>query len=91
MSVVWLTTESLEKYVKYDANPGDVCVSYDAYYDYHYIFVCNKYNIGENANPYWTRFEHFEKELMINQFKNMSLEEKINLLIDDYIERKCKK
>ena len=91
MSVVWLTPESLDKYVKYEASPEDVCVSYDAYYDYHYIFVCNKDNIGKNANPYWTRFEYFEEELMRNQFKNMSLEEKINLLIDDYIERKCKK
>lgn len=76
--------EELTNFVHNIAQVGDVATSYNAETKRRYIYFCTKGNIGKDVNPIWMMVD--ERAMYKNYFKNMSLEEKVNFLIDNYIQ-----
>lgn len=80
--------EELENFILTDASAGDIAMAYDPVRDRNYVYICNSQNIGQNAPSYpaWTLLD--EEYLLKKEFKNMSLEDKVDFLIHDYIMRR---
>jgi len=73
----------LANFVHNKAIPGDIAYSYDAITERHYIYYCTTENIGKDVTPYWAITD--KKEMIRERLKSMSLEEKIDFLIERLI------
>lgn len=82
--------DGLKKFVHSTASAGDIAIAYDEMRDRRFWYICTKDNIGEDIEPYWMDERIITKMILENKFGNMTMEEKIDLLMDDYIERKYK-
>lgn len=79
-----MSPSKLDDFVHNKASVGDILISYDAVHNRRLIYFCNEKNIGKDIHPFWISFD--EKELLRNQLRNMTLEEKVDFLLDKYIE-----
>ena len=70
----------LTNFVHNIAISGDIAYSYDAQTERRYIYFCTTENIGKDANPYWIMYD--EKAMLRERLKTMSLEEKIDFIIE---------
>lgn len=84
LKVYAMLPDELTNFVHNIAQAGDVATSYNAMTKRRYIYFCTKDNIGKDVNPVWMMVD--EREMYKNYFKNMSLEEKVDFLIDKYIQ-----
>lgn len=93
LQVVSLSSEQLIDYVHNKAKSGEILTTYDRTLEKRYVYFCNEENIGKNANPYWVMIdEHFlYKKQLEMLFENMTLEEKIDFLIEKYIDKEIMK
>lgn len=81
--------EQLDDFVRNTARAGDVAVAYDNATRRRYMYFCTEDNIGKGANPVWIAVD--ERWIIENRLKSMTLEEKVDFLIDQYIENElCK-
>lgn len=83
--VYYIGVNQLFDFVRDIAEPGDIAMSYDALTESRYIYFCTHENIGEEVNPLWTMYD--EKAILRERVKHMTLEEKIDFLVDKFIER----
>ena len=74
----------LEDFVHNKAQAGDVATTYDSTTKSRYIYFCGPNNIGKDINPIWMMVD--EKQMMKSMFENMTLEQKVDFLIDKYIQ-----
>ena len=84
-NIIIIFQEQLDDYVRNKAKPGDVLISRNKYTDEQYMYFCNKDNIGKYAMPRWVSGKLVNKFILEAQFKDMTLEEKVDFLIDEYI------
>lgn len=73
----------LNDFVHNKAQAGDIAIAYDSPTNKKYMYFCTEDNIGKDVRPVWMMVD--EKEMLKNMFKNMTLEEKVNFLIEEYI------
>lgn len=74
----------LTDFVHNKAQVGDIATTYDSVTNRRYIYFCTPDNIGKDINPTWMMVD--EKAMLKNMFENMTLEEKVNFLINKYIQ-----
>lgn len=84
LKVYVMSPDELDNFVHNIAQAGDVATSYNAMTKRRYMYFCTRDNIGKDVNPVWMMVD--EREMYENYFKNMSLEEKVDFLIDKYIQ-----
>ena len=75
----------LEDFVHNKAKPDDILTAYDHYLDRHYYYLCTDDNIGKNVSPSWMTSTNFLRTTLIEKFKKMTLDEKVDFLIEEYI------
>ena len=75
----------LDDFVRNKARPDDILTAYDHYLDRYYWYLCTEDNIGKNVNPCWMTNTDFLRTTLIEQFKKMTLDEKVDFLIKEYI------
>lgn len=80
--------EELKNFILTDASAGDIAIAYTPECDRNYVYICNSQNIGPNAPscPAWTLLD--EERLLNKAFEYMSLEDKVDFLINDYLMRR---
>lgn len=88
-TVYAMSPDKLDDFVHNKASVGDILMSYDAVRNRRLIYLCNEKNIGKDIYPVWMAFD--EEELLRNQLRNMTLEEKVDFLLDKYIENEISK
>lgn len=81
--------EQLVDFVRNTAQAGDIATTYDSKTKRRYVYFCNEKNIGKDINPAWMMID--ERWMLKNRFKSMTLEEKIDFLIDKYIDDELNK
>ena len=81
--IYYMLPEQLITFVHNIAIPGDIAYSYDAKTERHSVYFCTTENVGEDVNPYWMITD--ERAMLRERLKTMSLEEKIDFLIDRII------
>ena len=81
--------EQLVDFVRNTAQVGDIATTYDSETKRRYMYFCNEKNIGKDINPSWLMID--ERLMLKNRFKSMTLEEKIDFLIDKYIDDELNK
>lgn len=74
----------LKNFVQNIAQPGDIAMSHHRETKRTYIYICTKENIGKNIEPAWTMVD--ERALWKHYFSGMSLEEKVDFLMNVYIQ-----
>ena len=74
----------LYDFVRNKAQPGDIVTCNHPSTKHTYIYYCTHDNIGENANPYWIVVD--EKAYWRKYFEKMTLEDKVNFLIENFIQ-----
>ena len=74
----------LKNFVHNTAQPGDIAMSHHRETKRMYMYICTKENIGKNINPTWKMID--ERAMWKHYFSGMSLEEKVDFLIDRYIQ-----
>ena len=78
--------ERLADFVHNKAQDGDIATTYDLATNRRFFYFCTEKNIGKDIeNPCWMMIN--EKVLFKSMFENMTLEEKVDFLIDKYIEQ----
>lgn len=89
LKVCSMLPEQLDNFVRNTARAGDVAVAYDNATRRRYIYFCTHENIGKDARPVWMAID--ERSIIENRLQTMTLEEKVDFLIDQYIENElCK-
>lgn len=78
-----MSPDKLTDFVRNKAQAGDIAYTYDSATERNYIYFCTEKNIGKDVNPVWMMID--EKQMLKNMFKNMTLEEKVDFIIDKYI------
>ena len=86
LQIISLMPESLNDYIHNSAKAGDILTTYDNERGERYWYFCTKDNIGENISPSWIANRIINKQLLEHQFKGMTLEEKVDFLINKHIE-----
>ena len=88
LKVVSLLPSKLEYYVHTKAKVGEILLSYDNETRRRLIYFCNKNNIGKDVKPSWIMINEYNllETSLRNQFEHMTLEEKVDFLIDRHIE-----
>lgn len=76
--------DELTDFVHHRAQAGDVATTYDAGTKRRYMYFCTPDNIGKDVDPFWVAVD--ERAVLKSYFESMSLEEKVNFLIDKYIQ-----
>ena len=76
--------DQLTDFVQNTAQAGDVAITKSPITNDEYIYFCTKENIGKDANPCWMKVD--KEGMLKNMFERMTLEEKVNFLIDKYIQ-----
>ena len=71
-------------FVHNKAQVGNIATTYDSATNKRYVYFCMPNNIGKDIDPVWMMID--EKAMIRNMFKNMTLEQKVDFLIDKYIE-----
>ena len=74
----------LTDFVRNRAQAGDIATTYDSATDRRYIYFCTEKNIGKDINPFWMIID--EKRTLRKMFENMTLEEKVDFLVNKYIQ-----
>ena len=82
-TVYYMSMDKLTDFVRNKARPGDIAFSRDRYANREYVYRCTHDNIGEGVEPYWLMLD--SGYFLRQKLKSMSLEEKIDFLIDKYI------
>lgn len=77
--------DQLDDFIRNTAQPGDVALATDPRTVWEYMCVCKKDHISGKAKPYWTRVD--TRALWKAYFANMTLEQKVDFLIDEYIDK----
>jgi len=75
--------EELTNFVHNIAIPGDIAYSHDAETKRYYVYFCTTENVGEDVNPCWMMTD--ERAILRERLNTMSLEEKIDFLIERLI------
>lgn len=83
IKVIAMRPDELEHFVHEIARPGDIATAYDSKTKRRYVYFCTHDNIGKSAKPAWMMVD--ERSLWEYRFNSMSLEEKVDFLIDRYI------
>ena len=83
--------EQLDDFVHNKAEPGDIVTSYDSVRGIRYWYFCTKDNVCKGITPFWESNSSLHRVMLENQFKDMSLEQKIDFLVNDYIENEVMK
>lgn len=73
----------LSDFVHNRAQVGDIATTYDSTTNKRYVYFCNEKNIGKDINPVWMMID--EIGMLKCMFENMTLEQKVDFLIDKYI------
>ena len=76
--------EQLVDFVRNKAQAGDIAYTHDSATKRNYIYFCTEKNIGKDINPVWIMID--ERQMLKNMFENMTLEQKVDFLIDKYIQ-----
>lgn len=79
-----LSPNELDDFVHNKAQAGDIATTYDSVTNTRYMYFCTPNNIGKNINPVWMMVD--ERQMIKNMFENMTLEQKVEFLIDKYIQ-----
>ena len=79
-----MAPDRLTDWVRNNAQAGDIATTYDSATKRRYFYFCNEKNIGKDVNPVWMMVD--ERQMLISMFQNMTLEEKVDFLIDKYIQ-----
>ena len=90
MSVVILKSNELEDYVKNKAVPGDILYAEQSAEvgKFQYVYICTASNIGECAEEsQWQPIGRLAEQIVRKQFEGMTLEEKVDYLIERQIEK----
>lgn len=74
----------LADFVHNKAQVGDIAYTHDSVTNKRYIYFCNEKNIGKDVNPVWMMV--YERGMLKNMFDNMTLKQKVDFLIDKYIQ-----
>ena len=83
-SVYAMKLNELTDFVHNKAKAGDVAYTYDLATNKKYIYFCNQNNIGKDVNPVWMIVA--ERQMLKNMFDNMTFKQKVDFLIDKYIQ-----
>lgn len=78
-----INPDQLTEFVRNKAQSGDIVTAYDSRFDRRYYYFCTEKNVGKDATPYWMVLD--EKILLKSMFENMTLEQKVDFLINEYI------
>ena len=81
--------EELVDFVRNKAQVGDIATTYEPATRRRYMYFCTEENIGKDINSCWMMVD--ERWMLKNRFRNMTLEEKVDFLIDQYIENELYK
>ena len=84
-----MRSEELVDFVRNKAQAGDIATTYEPTTRRRYMYFCNEENIGKDINPTWLMVD--ERWMLKNRFRNMTLEEKVDFLIDKYIDNELYK
>lgn len=76
--------KDLDDFVHNMAKAGDIATTYDEQTRKRFMYFCTEENIGKDVDPHWEMVD--EKEIWKYYFNHMSLEEKVDFLIDKYIQ-----
>lgn len=79
-----MSPNQLTDFVHNKAQAGDIAITHDSTTNKKYMYFCNEKNIGKDINPVWMMID--EREMLKNMFENMTLEQKVDFLIDKYIQ-----
>lgn len=79
-----MSPDQLTDFVRNRAQVGDIATTYDSATDRKYIYFCTEKNIGKDIDPFWMVVD--EKWILKNMFENITLEEKVDFLINKYIQ-----
>lgn len=83
-SVYSMLPNELADFVHNKAQVGDIALTRDSTTDQRYIYFCTAENIGKDINPVWMMID--ERQMLKNMFTNMTLDQKVDFLIDKYIQ-----
>lgn len=83
-SIYAIMPNQLADFVHNKAQVGDIATTYDTATNQRYIYFCTPSNIGKDINPIWMMVD--ERQMVKNMFENMTLEQKVDFLIDKYIQ-----
>ena len=87
-SVYVMMPNELVNFVHNIAQAGDIETTYDSATKKRYVYFCTEKTIGKDVNPVWMMID--EKSMLKKMFENMTLEQKVDFLINKYIEDLCK-
>lgn len=76
--------KDLDDFVHNKAKAGDIATAYDETTKKRFMYFCTDKNIGKDVDSHWVMVD--EKEIRKHCFNYMSLEEKVDFLIDKYIQ-----
>jgi len=82
--VVAMLPSELDDFVHNIAEAGNIAYTYDSRTDEKYVYFCTPDNIGKDIEPVWMMLD--ETQLLRSMLENMTLEEKVEFLIDKYIQ-----
>lgn len=82
--VVAMLPSELNDFVRNKAEAGDIAYTFDSRTDKQYVYFCTPDNIGKDINPIWMMLD--ETQWLRSMFENMTLEEKVEFLVDKYIQ-----
>ena len=83
-SVYAMKLNELYDFVRNKAQVGDIATTLDSTTNQRYLYFCTEKNIGKDINPVWMMVD--ERQILKNMFENMNLEQKVDFLIDKYIQ-----
>lgn len=81
--IYYMRKDDLAEFVRTKARPGNIAYTRDTYTGDQYIYHCTHDNIGEGAEPCWYAVD--TRYFLKQKLKSMSLEEKVDFLIERYI------
>lgn len=82
--IYYMSKDKLTEFVRDKAQPGDIAFTCDSYTNHKYVYCCTPDNIGPNAEPVWFYLD--TRWLLRRHLNSMTLGEKVDFLIDKYIE-----
>jgi hypothetical protein len=83
--VIRMKLDQLDDFIRNRAHAGDIAMARDPSTEYEYVCLCKEEHISGKVKPFWSRLD--ERALWKAYFDNMTLEQKVDYLIDEYINK----